>query len=267
MKKGEPSQKATCLIKLANMKYKAGAVSMAVGLLQKADVACSEIADPTEKATILNQLAEAYGLVGEPLGKRNAFKKAREAIAALEEPELKAKSMISLANAQMVGKDQLGASETATKACELIADNFLPDDKASIILTAAEIYHNGGETDKRDAAVAKLEAIADSLTADRQKMAELYGQIGVSQSKMEQADLSKASFDKAMTIVKATESVEMKGFALVKLAQLQLSIKNKEGAKTFLTEAQKMIVPLTKEKSDRGAALETECDTLKQKLE
>lgn len=265
LQRGEPYQKATCLIKLAKMKYEAGATNLSRTLLEKAAISIDEIADPTEKTQLLNQLAEMYGKIGESFGQLNALKKAREAVTSLQEPDVKAKSMIALAKAQMAGKDQMGASETAAKACDLIADNFLPDDKATILLTAADIYHNGGENTKYDAAVNKLREIADALE-DRQKMAEIYGLIGKTESKLGLADESKASFDKAFEVVKATDSNEKKGFALVKLAEMQLSLDHKDEAKMLLAEAQKIVAPLTKELSDRGAALDQECEKLKQRM-
>ncbi len=266
MKRGDPSQQATCLIKLAKMKNTAGATGMASDLLSKAIMCCDQIADPSEKSTLLNEAAEVYGLIGESFGQRNALKKASDAVAQLSDPDQKAKGLIKMAEAQMAGKDLLGASSNATKACEMIQDNFLPDDKAQILLSAATIYQTGGETSKVEETLDKVKAVADALADDPQKMAELYAQIGVTQFKMEQKDAATASFDKALQIAKGAKELDARGFGLISVAQLALNADQKDLAKKFLDEAKKVVGPLTKEKSDRGMELESECSKLAERL-
>ena len=266
MNRGDSSQQATCLIKLAKMKYKAGAAGMASDLLAKAVVCCEQIADPAEKSTLLNEAAEVYGQIGENFGQRNALKKASEAVAQLSDPNQKAKGLIKMAEAQMAGKDLLGASSNATKACEMIQDKFLPDDKAEILLSAARIYQAGGETTKLEDALDKVKTVADSLTDDPQKMAELYAQIGVTQFKMDQKDLAAASFDNSLKIAKGAKELDTRGFGLISVAQIAFNAGQKDIAKKFLDEAKKVIAPLSKEKSDRGAELESECSRMAERL-
>lgn len=265
MNRGDPSQQASCLINLAKTKYKSDAYGMASDLLSKALVCCDQIADPAEKSALLNEAADVYGKIGESFGQRNALKKASLAIAQLSDPEQKAKGLIAMAEAQ-VSQDRLEASSNATKACEMIQDNFLPDDKAKILLSAAKIFQSCGETSKVEEALEKIKAVADSLTEDPQKMADLYGQIGVAQFKMEQNDAATASFDKAFEVAKGAKELDARGFGLILVANQAYNAGQKDIAKKFLTEAKKVVVPLIKEKSDRGSELESECEKLDEKL-
>ena len=265
MHRGGPSRQATCLINLAKTKYKAQAYGMASDLLSKALICCDQIADPAEKSSLLNEAADVYGLIGESFGQRNALKKASQAIAQLSDPDQKAKGLIAMAEAQ-VKQDLLEASSNATKACELIQDNFLPDDKARILLSAAQIYQTGGETNKVEEALEKVKAVADALTEDPQKMADLYGQIAVAQLKMDQKDAATATFDKALEIAKGSKELDARGFGLIVVANQALGAGQKDVAKKFLDEAKKVVGPLLKEKSDRGAELESECEKLAERL-
>lgn len=266
LKRGDASSKASCLINVAKIKYKSGANGMASDLLSKALLYCEEVADPAEKSALLNQAAEIYGQLGESFGQRTALKKAGEAVAQLADPGEKAKGLIAMAEAQASGKDMLEASKTATKACELIQDNFIPDDKAKILLSAAQIYQTAGEVTKVEDVLTKVKEVADSLTDDAQKMADLYGQIAVAQFKMGAKENSSATFDKALEICKGAKDLDMRGFGLVIVCKQALSIDQKDIAKKFLDEAKKVVTPLTKEKSDRGAALDDECSKLAERM-
>lgn len=266
MKNEDVSQRASCLINLAKKKQKAAAINMTRQILTEAVCCCDQISDPQEKSNLLNEIAKIYGEIGEPIGQRNALSKASEAVAQIGSADQKAKGLIAMAEAQMAGNDLVGASSNATKACEMIQDDFLPDDKAQILLSAVQIYQKGGETTKLTAALDKVKTIADSLTDDPQKMMELYGKIGVTQFKMEQNDLATASFDKAMEIAKGAKELDARGFGLVVVSKLALQADQKDLAKKFLDEAKKVIVPLSKEKSDRGAELDSECSKLEERM-
>ena len=97
-------------------------------------------------------------------------------------------------------------------------------------------------------------------------MAELYAQIGVTQFKMDQKDVATASFDKALEIAKGAKELDARGFGLVSVAQMAMNVDQKDIAKKFLDEAKKVVGPLTKEKSDRGMELESECSKLAERL-
>lgn len=262
-----PTTRAKCLIDLGVAKYKAGAQVMAMDMLSRASVACDEITDPSEKAQLLTELANGYSKIQDQFGSKNTLKKARLATEKLAEPETKAAELVKLANVQVNAGDMAGAAQTADSAVSQIQDDFLPDNKATILITAAEIYSKEGSTERRDELYAQLAAVADGLTDNQQKAAELYGKIAVSQTNLELKDEGKKNFDKAVSIADATEDLDQKGFAYFILAQMQWSLKDKDSAQALAKKAEDVVPKLSKKSSDRGAELDNQVTALKKEME
>lgn len=262
-----PTTRAKCLIDLGISKYKAGAQVMSMDLLSKASIACDEITDPSEKAQLLTELANGYSKIQDSFGSKNALKKARVATEGLADPETKANELVKLANVQVTAGDVAGASQTADAAVAQIQDEFLPDNKATILITAAEIFSKDGNAERRDELFGKILAVADALTDNKQKAAELYGKVAVSQAQMELKDAAKANFDKAVSIADGTEDLDQQGFAYFILAQMQWSVKNMTAALDLIKKAEAVVPKLSKKMSDRGAELDNQVTSLKKKLE
>ena len=74
------------------------------------------------------------------------------------------------------------------------------------------------------------------------------------------------TLEECEAIAKGAKELDARGFGLISVAQLALNADQKDLAKKFLDEAKKVVGPLTKEKSDRGAELESECSKLAERL-